>query len=124
MSIITNEGEEDNAIGKYEFNTAQGDCNVTISVDYEKKLLKRTPKVWLNVDGQRVQVIKEGDQYDYECKLSPGKYIVFTETKTLHANSDVYTFTVLPESERTLIECTIGGRANWGVSFTMDGTYR
>lgn len=113
-----------NAIGKYEFNAEQGNCNVTISVEYEEKLLKRTPKVWLNVDGKRVQVIQEGDQYDYKCKLSPGKHIVFAETKLLHANSEIYTFTVLPESELTRVDCIIKGRSNWGVAFTMDGTYQ
>lgn len=113
-----------NAIGRYEFNEDSGNCNVTINVEYKKKLLKRTPKVWLNVDGKRVQVLKEGDDYDYECKLSPGKHIVFVETKTLHANSNIYTFTVLPDSERTEVYCTIDGRANWGVDFTLDDTWR
>lgn len=113
-----------NAIGKYEFNEEPGDCKVVINVEYNKKILKRTPKVWLNVDGKRVQVLKEGDDYDYECKLSPGKHIVFAETKTLHANSDIYTFTVLQDSELTQVYCTIDGRANWGVDFTMDDTWR
>lgn len=113
-----------NAIGKYEFNEEAGNCKVIINVEYKKKLLKRTPKVWLNVDGKRVQVLKEGDDYDYECKLSPGKHIVFAETKTLHANSDIYTFTVLPDSEFTKVYCTVDGRANWGVDFTLDDTWR
>ena len=114
-----------NAIGKYEFNEEAGDCKVTINVEYKKKLLRRTPKVWLNVDGKRVQVLKEGDDYDYDCKVSPGKHIVFVETKTLHANSNIYTFTVLPDSEETTVYCTINGMDNWwGVDFTMDDTWR
>lgn len=113
-----------NVMGKYEFNEEAGDCNVIINVEYKDKILRKMPKVWLNVDGKRVQVLHEGDDYDYVCSLSPGKHIVFIETKTLHANSEIYTFTVLPESEITAAFFTIDGRANWGMNFTMNNTLR
>jgi uncharacterized protein YxjI len=112
-----------NMIGKYEFNSEPGNYDVCIHVTYENALLKKTPKVWLNVDGQRVQVLKEGDTYDYECKLSAGKHIVFVETKTLHINSDVYTITVLPESESTYVRCIVTGKwLGGGADFTVEGT--
>lgn len=113
-----------NLIGKYEFNSATGDHEVCLHVKYENALLKTTPKVWLNVDGQRVAVLKEGDNYDYECKLSPGKHIVFVESKYLHINSETYTITVLPESDYTLADCSVTGKWLWGAEFTVKDTYR
>lgn len=113
-----------NWIGRYEFNSEPGSHNVCFQVDYETALIKSTPKVWLNVDGQRVQLLKEGDTCRYECRLSEGKHIVFVETKTLHINSDIYTVTVLPDSDYTLADCSVGGKWFWGADFTVNDTYR
>lgn len=113
-----------NQIGRYEFNSEPGTHNVSFCVEYKPALIKSTPKVWLNVDGQRVQILKEGDKFDYECRLSAGKHIVFVETKTLHINSDIYTITVLPDSDYTWADCTIAGKWFWGADFTVNDTYR
>lgn len=113
-----------NLIGKYEFHRATGDHEVCLHVKYENALLKTTPKVWLNVDGQWVAVLKEGDHYDYECKLSPRKHAVFVESKYLHINSEIYTITVFPESDYMLADGSVAGKWLCGAEFTVKDAYR
>lgn len=94
------------------YSDSEDVSEVYFSFEYDTNFLKNRSDVWINIDGNRVQLLAYGDDDEYLCKLSKGQHIVFIETKTLHVNSKKHLIQV--EENEEFFQFKIKGRSMWG----------